>query len=154
MGHPLSDIASQIIGYFGTYFSRECMDTPVQIAAALCVEMDTCMKIAGETQQPTTDEDRARHIYGYRIGDELHVRPWNLLQQQSSFLLQHGTVRTAISGGPNLQLQNDDIVEFFNCLKFQVLVQDFSEIYNNHHDNTESILRDRMRNALSNPPDN
>lgn len=152
--HPLSDLASQVIGYFGTYFATEFMDGPVQVVAALCTEMDTCMKIAGETPRPTTDEGRARHVYGYRVGQNMHVRPWNLLQQHSSFLLQHIQLRTAISGGPNLQPQNDDYIDFFNCLKFHILVQDFSELYNYPHANTESILRDRMRAALSNPTPN
>ena len=151
--HPMSDLSAIVIGHFRPNIQSTYIDNPVKIVSALCCELDSCMKIASETPQPNNQEDKDRHIYGHRDGDIHYIKPWNNMQQQSLFFSQQNQVRRAFAGGPNLEVTNDDYVRFFELFRFQVLVQDFRELYKVIIPDTKSVLEDRMKIRLSVQPD-
>ena len=147
--HGLADLASNCIGMFGYSIKQEYIDNPIQVISALTTELDTSMTIASSTQTPATDEDRGRDIYGHHNGTVYQAKPWNLIQQYSTFFLQCFSLANVISGGPNQQINEEDFVELFDCLRFQILVQDFQELNRNITPTSYSILDSRLRNEFT-----
>ena len=145
--HGLADLAANCIGMFGYSIKNEYIDAPIQVVSALATELDASMSIANATQAPETDEARRRDIYGHHDGAVYQAKPYNLLQQYSTFFLQCFSLAHVISGGPNQQINDEDFVELFDCLRFQVLVQDFQELNRHVTPKSYSILDTRLRNS-------
>lgn len=145
--HPLTDLASALIGFGGLYLKRSYMDAPIQVVSALCTEMDTAMMIAHDTPTPTTVAERGRDIYGHRDGGNYHIKPWNVMQNVATFHSQLYTVGDALTGVHNQRPTPDDYVEFFDAIRFHILVHDFQEFYRWRNDDSRSILADRLRTS-------
>ena len=145
--HGLADLASNVIGMFGYSIKNEYIDNPIEVVSALATELDASMSIASTTQAPETNEARRRDIYGHHDGPVYQAKPWNLLQQYSMFFQQCLSLAHVISGGPNQPINEEDFVEMFDCLRFQILVQDFQEVNREVTPKSYSVLDSRLRNS-------
>lgn len=146
--HPLSDLASEVTGYYSGFIKPELISGVHQNLTALCLELDTAMSIADHTDMPDgdNDEDKAERIYGYRDGDKYIIKPWNNFAQHANFTHQLSAVRNVLGCG-NLP-DNDDIKNFGKLFIFHTLVQDFNELFKTPMNSVHGILETRMAEYL------
>jgi len=149
--HPMSDLATDMLGYFTPFLRHSLMQIPNNMVAGLAMELDTSMSIADVTDQPAPDnvEDMENRIYGNRNGDEYLIKPWNNMAHHAAFFHQYNAIKGAVSGNINDTPQNEDIVEVFKLLRFHILVQDFRNVFTNELEVVDNVFRSRMRAYLT-----
>ena len=150
--HPMYDLYGWAIGAYGEFLDPSYVTAPLQAMAAMTMELDTALHIATSTDDHS-DEENNQEIYGHGTGNEYIVKPWNVIQNHAAWLTQNHQVQDAITGGPNVPLSQDDCIEFWECFKFQAIVQNFEDLYIGNKSSARSILRDRLLRALTQPPE-
>lgn len=149
--HPLSDLCTHILGYFGSHTTDNVVNDAKVIVSGLVMELDTAMRIAEHTPAPSNDsiEDLSTQIYGHRIDDDFFVKPWNAMSHHTAFFRQSSSMYNVISGQPDQRPTNEDVVEAFKMFLFQVLVQDFTGVFATSNDACPSIFETRMTEYLT-----
>ena len=149
--HPMSDLTTDMLGYFNNHIKHYYLHIPKNMVAALTLELDTAMAVADATEEPAQDnvEDLENRIYGHRRGDDYFIKPWNNMAHHSAFFAQYNKIRGIIAGNTNEQPPNEDIVEIFKLLRFHILVQDFRPLFKEETDVSEGVFESRMRAYLT-----